>query len=66
VQLFEFIAMASGPSAADLDQYRWERLPNMPTPRCYTVGAYHEGKIYVIGKAGGCVWLEGEREADSF
>lgn len=50
--------MASGSSAADLDQYQWERLPDMPTPRCYTIGAYHEGKIYVIGKCmGGCVWV---------
>ena len=45
--------MASRSSVAELDQYQWERLPDMSSPRCYTVGAYHEGKLYSIGRWAG-------------
>ena len=31
-------------------QYYWERLPDMPTERAYSVGGYCEGKLYVVGK----------------
>ena len=30
--------------------YQWDRLPDMPTARCYTVGAYHKEKLYAIGE----------------
>lgn len=33
-----------------LDEYEWERLPDMATVRCYTVGAYHLNKLYILGK----------------
>lgn len=43
--------MASSRGAvAEPDQYQWEKLPDMPTARCYSVGAYHEGKLYCIGQ----------------
>lgn len=41
--------MASSGEAI-LDQYEWEKLPDMPTPRCYTVGAHFQNKLYVLGK----------------
>ena len=37
-----------------LDEYQWEKLPDMPTPRCYSVAAHHEGKLYVIGMQTSC------------
>lgn len=40
-------AMASG----ELENYEWERIPDMPTPRCYSVAAHHDGKLYVLGGA---------------
>lgn len=40
--------MASGGDGI-LDEYQWEKLPDMPTARCYTVGAHHDGKLYVFG-----------------
>ena len=43
--------MASGGDTV-LDVYEWEKLPNMPTKRCYTVGAHHQDKLYVLGKVG--------------
>ena len=36
-------------SSGERTEYEWERLPDMPVGRCFTVGAYHEGKLYVIG-----------------
>ena len=42
--------MASKPGVADVDSYVWERLPDMVHARCYTTGAYHQGKLYVLGK----------------
>ena len=41
--------MASGGSSV-LDEYEWETLPDMLVARCYSVAAYHEGKLYVFGK----------------
>jgi hypothetical protein len=32
----------------EVDSYSWERLPDMSHPRCYTTGAYHQGKLYVL------------------
>lgn len=37
-------------SSALLDIFEWERLPDMPTKRCFTAGAYHERKLYVLGR----------------
>ncbi len=37
-------------SSGVLEDYEWERLPDMATPRCYSVAAYHEGKLYVLGR----------------
>ena len=41
--------MATGGSTV-ADEYEWERLPDMLVPRCYSVAAYHEGKLYVFGE----------------
>ena len=41
--------MAAGGSSV-ASEYEWERLPDMQVPRCYTVAAYHEGKLYVFGE----------------
>ena len=41
--------MASGGSSV-LDEYEWETLPDMQVARCYSVAAYHEGKLYVFGE----------------
>ena len=41
--------MASGGSSV-LDEYEWETLPDMLVARCYSVAAYHEGKLYVFGE----------------
>ena len=41
--------MATGGSTV-ADEYEWETLPDMLVPRCYSVAAYHEGKLYVFGK----------------
>ena len=38
-------------NVVDVRSYRWERLPDMPTGRVYSVGGYNEGKLYVLGKA---------------
>ena len=35
--------------------YLWDRLPDMPTARCYTVGAYHKEKLYAIGEVLGTI-----------
>lgn len=46
--------MASASAApVDVGRYMWERIPDMPTPRCYSVAAYHQGKLYIMGKEGG-------------
>lgn len=42
----------SGSGAASstmVDLFEWEKLPDMPTKRCFTAGAYHERKLYVLG-----------------
>ena len=36
-------------AAQEVKKYHWERLPDMPTERAYSVGGYHEGKLYVAG-----------------
>ena len=41
--------MAAGGSTV-LDEYVWETLPDMLVARCYSVAAYHEGKLYVFGE----------------
>lgn len=41
--------MASGGSTV-LDEYEWEKLPDMLVARCYSVAAYNEGKLYVFGE----------------
>ena len=49
----------SSSDVADIDQYQWERLPDMSNALCYTTGAYHQGKLYVLGKwvgGWGCWW----------
>ena len=45
------MAKGSGGSSGVLEDYAWERLPDMPTPRCYSVAAYHDGNIYVMGES---------------
>ena len=48
--------MAAGQcAAAEVQQFQWDRLPDMPTARCYTAGAYHKGKLYAIGEDTGVV-----------
>ena len=42
--------MASRSDVANVDSYQWERLPDMAHARCYTTGAYHQGKLYVLGR----------------
>lgn len=42
--------MARQSGAAEVQRYEWDRLPDMPTARCYSAGAYHKGKLYVIGE----------------
>ena len=37
-------------NVVDVRSYRWERLPDMPTGRVYSVGGYNEGKLYVLGE----------------
>ena len=61
--------MASGrPEVAEVDSYSWERLPDMLHPRCYTTGAYHQGKLYVLGEfpQKPLAWLELSRLAALF
>ena len=36
-------------AAQEAKKFQWERLPDMPTERAYSVGGYHEGKLYVAG-----------------
>ena len=42
--------MAGGGSSV-LDEYEWETLPDMTVARCYSVAAYHDGKLYVFGES---------------
>lgn len=41
--------MAAGGSSVS-DEYEWETFPDMLVARCYSVAAYHDGKLYVFGK----------------
>ena len=53
------LIMASGGSSV-LDEYEWETLPDMLVARCYSVAAYHEGRLYVFGRSFSvclCGWL---------
>ena len=34
-----------------LDIVEWEKIPDMPTKRCFATGAYHERKLYVLGRS---------------
>ncbi|KAL5515241.1 hypothetical protein EMCRGX_G000380 [Ephydatia muelleri] len=34
---------------ADIGLYKWERFPNIPTPRCFSTATQFEGKVYVFG-----------------
>ena len=45
----ELTMAGRGSEVAGVDQYQWERLPDMSNARCYTTGAYHQGKLYVLG-----------------
>lgn len=52
------LIMASGGSSV-LDEYEWETLPDMLVARCYSVAAYHEGRLYVFGRSCVCVCVDG-------
>ena len=41
--------MAAG-GASVASEYEWETFPDMQIARCYTVAAFHEGKLYVFGE----------------
>ncbi len=41
--------MASGGETV-LNEYEWEKLPDMPTARCFTVGVHHLNNLYVLGQ----------------
>ena len=54
--------MASGGSTV-LDEYEWETLPEMQVARCYSVAAYHEGKLYVFGEQSSLNFAENSKRS---
>lgn len=42
--------MATSGEDLQVDGYEWERLPDMPTARVDSFGAYNKKKLYVLGK----------------
>lgn len=49
VRLWFCDEMASGGETV-LKEYEWEKLPDMPTKRCFTVGVHHLNNLYILGQ----------------